>query len=58
MHVEKKQYMVSILIAFLTDVPKPVTALVGRFLPVPAKVNLITQVSHVLTKQQLGIIIS
>lgn len=47
-----------ILIVFLTDVPKPVTTLVGRFLPVPAKVNLITQVSHVLTKQQqLGIIV-
>ncbi|XP_006102575.1 tesmin-like [Myotis lucifugus] len=25
------------------DVPKPVTTLVGRFLPVPAKLNLITQ---------------
>ncbi|XP_032138444.1 tesmin isoform X1 [Sapajus apella] len=26
-----------------SDVPKPMTALVGRFLPVPAKLNLITQ---------------
>ncbi|KAM5224991.1 tesmin [Hipposideros larvatus] len=26
-----------------SDAPKPVTALVGRFLPVPAKLNLITQ---------------
>lgn len=51
-HVEGKQYMHQlILIVFLTDVPKPVTTLVGRFLPVPAKLNLITQqVSHVLTK--------
>lgn len=45
-----------ILIVFLTDVPKPVTTLVGRFLPVPAKLNLITQqVSHVLTKKQLSL---
>uniref|UniRef100_G1PM45 Testis expressed metallothionein like protein n=1 Tax=Myotis lucifugus TaxID=59463 RepID=G1PM45_MYOLU len=29
--------------ALQSDVPKPVTTLVGRFLPVPAKLNLITQ---------------
>jgi hypothetical protein len=49
-----------ILIVFLTDVPKPMTTLVGRFLPVPAKLNLITQqVSHCSdTKMQLGVIVS
>lgn len=31
------------LIVYLTDVPKPLTTLVGRFVPVPAKLNLITQ---------------
>lgn len=33
---------------FLTDLPKPMTTLVGRLLPVPAKLNLITQVSHLV----------
>lgn len=33
-------------IFFPTDLPKPMTTLVGRLLPVPAKLNLITQVSH------------
>lgn len=52
-----------ILIVFLTDVPKPMTTLVGRFLPVPAKLNLITQqVSHCFNKKKkkvhLGIIFS
>ncbi|KAM6160893.1 tesmin [Erethizon dorsatum] len=29
-----------------SDVPKPLTTLVGRFLPVPAKLNLITQLDN------------
>uniref|UniRef100_A0A8D1P8F6 CRC domain-containing protein n=1 Tax=Sus scrofa TaxID=9823 RepID=A0A8D1P8F6_PIG len=29
-----------------SDVPKPMTTLVGRFLPVPAKLNLITQLDN------------
>ncbi|XP_016068906.1 PREDICTED: tesmin [Miniopterus natalensis] len=29
-----------------SDAPKPMTALVGRFLPVPAKLNLITQLDN------------
>lgn len=38
---------------FLTDVPKPMTTLVGRFLPVPAKLNLITQqVSYCFNKKK------
>lgn len=42
-----------LLIVFLTDVPKPMTTLVGRFLPVPAKLNLITQqVSHCFNKKR------
>lgn len=41
-----------IVIVFLTDVPKPMTTLVGRFLPVPAKLNLITQqVSYCFNKK-------
>lgn len=44
-----------IVIVFLTEVPKPMTALVGRFLPVPAKLNLINQqVSPSFNKNYTG----